>query len=195
MPLPARLRPAAAMLAAALLMPLAGCIQVRSDQLPPWLRPTSVATTRTVQTSPGSAKSSKAALTLYFVKRGRLVAARRALGPAVPVSDAVAALLAGPTTAERKAGLTSAFPAGTRLLSADMGFEGVVRVDLSRQFAAGGPAMAPRLAQLVYTLCGLPQVKGVLITIEGNRVERFGRERFDLLRPLTPGDLADLSPV
>ena len=66
---------------------------------------------------------------------------------------AIRALLRGPTAAERRAGLTSAVPAGTRLIGLTIR-DGVATIDLSRRFESGGGSlsMRARVAQVVFTL-------------------------------------------
>jgi Immunoglobulin-like domain of bacterial spore germination/Sporulation and spore germination len=115
---------------------------------------------------------------------GRTVAVTKATGHA-----AMTALLAGPDAAERAAGVTSAIPAGTRLLGLGIA-GGTATVDLSGGFgqagggaagdgtagdgaavggAAGGGA-AGRLAQVVYTLTQFPTVSRVRFEIGGTGV-------------------------
>jgi hypothetical protein len=87
------------------------------------------------------------------------------------------ALLAGPSASESAAGLTSAVPAGTRLLG--LSIDGTTaRVDLSAQFAAGGGSlsMQARVAQVVYTLTRFPTIRAVDVMLDGALVEALGGE-------------------
>jgi germination protein M len=96
-------------------------------------------------------------ISVYFLRDGHVGLTRRnaILGAKVGTA-AVEQLLAGPTSTDRGAGLTTAIPAGTRLerLSID---SGTANVELSRELS---PAAA---AQVVYTLTQFPTVRRVSI--------------------------------
>jgi hypothetical protein len=105
------------------------------------------------------------------------VAERRVLLTTKPATAAMKALLTGPTTAEKAAGLTSAVPGGTRLIG--LSIDGTTaRVDLSAQFAAGGGSlsMRARVAQVVYTLTQFKTVRAVAFLLEGSAVDALGGE-------------------
>ncbi len=109
---------------------------------------------------------------------------------------AVNALLAGPSSAERgEREITSAVPAGSRLLGLTIE-DGVATVDLSSEFESGGGSMSifVRLAQVVYTLTQFPTVQSVLIEIEGQPTTVFSSEGLILDGPLTRADYDDLLP-
>ncbi len=130
-------------------------------------------------TSPGASPTTPtAALTLYFLRGESLgVAERRVPHTTAPATAAMEALLAGPTAAEQAAGLTSAVPGGTRLLS--LSIDGTTaRVDLSARFAAGGGSvsMQARVAQVVYTLTRFSTIKAVDFMLDGVLVEALGGE-------------------
>lgn len=101
----------------------------------------------------------------------------------VPQTEAVAAaamreLLVGPTDDEQSgrypgrtgqlASLSTAVPAGTKLLSIDI-HDGIATVDLSGEFRTGDEIgdFVYRQAQIVYTLTQFPTVEGVAFRIEG----------------------------
>ncbi|MGZ5299972.1 MAG: GerMN domain-containing protein, partial [Actinomycetota bacterium] len=94
-------------------------------------------------------------------------------GPRVGTA-AVTALLAGPSAAERTAGVGTSIPEGTGLLGLSID-EGIATVDLSRAFESGGGSLSmfSRLAQLTYTLTQFPTVHGVNLELEGQPVEVF----------------------
>ena len=83
-------------------------------------------------------------------------------------TEAVRALLAGPSSAERKRGFRTYLTTGTRLHR--LGVAGsLATVDLNRAFAAGPPERrAARLAQLVRTLTGLDGVTRVQVLVDGS---------------------------
>jgi hypothetical protein len=96
-------------------------------------------------------------ISVYFLRDGKVGPTRRnsLLGAKVG-TDAVEQLLAGPTSTDHRAGLTTAIPAGTRLerLSID---SGTASVELSRGLSP------PAEAQVVYTLTQFPTVRRVSI--------------------------------
>ena len=126
-------------------------------------------------TSPTAAATT---LSLYFLRGEKLgVAERQAPQTTKPATAALEALLAGPTAAERAAGLASAVPGGTRLLG--LSIDGTTaRVDLSERFAAGGGSlsMQARVAQIVYTLTRFETVETVTFLLEGRAVDALGGE-------------------
>jgi Immunoglobulin-like domain of bacterial spore germination/Sporulation and spore germination len=112
-------------------------------------------------------------ISLYFLRDGLVGLTRRnAIAGAKVGTARVEQLLAGPTSSDRVAGLTTAIPAGTRLerLSID---GGTASVYLSRELS---PAAA---AQLVYTLTQFPRVRRVSINGQA---------------PLARADLEELTP-
>jgi len=104
---------------------------------------------------------------------------------------ALRALLAGPSPAERRHGMTSEIPPGTALRSVRV--DGTtLTVDLSSAFARGGgsTSMLARLSQVVYTATQFPQIPQVRLLLDGQRVETLGGEGLliedPLRRPATP---------
>jgi hypothetical protein len=149
--------------------------------------PTSTATVNVTSTpsaslgptaAPTAATSPTTTLSLYFLRGEDLGVAERLVPPTTkPATAALEALLAGPTAAERAAGLTSAVPSGTRLLSLSID-GGTARVDLSAQFASGGGSLSvqARVAQVVYTLTRFKTVETVAFMLEGSAVDALGGE-------------------
>ncbi len=136
-------------------------------------------------TAPAAAART-ASVHVYFVHGEHGVTVHR-LGPALtPATVAVRALLAGPTATERRQGLSSAVPIGTRLLGLSVR-DGAASVDLSSRFGSGGGSlsMTERLAQLVYTLTAIRGVHTVNLRIEGRLVRVFGSEGLILRQPLS----------
>ena len=80
--------------------------------------------------------------------------------------------------------ISTAIPAGTRLLGISIK-SGIATVDLSREFESGGGSASARyrLAQVVYTLTQFPTVRAVLFQIEGRTVTTFGAEGIQLDGP------------
>lgn len=108
---------------------------------------------------------------------------------------AVTSLLAGPSDAEREAGVGTSIPDGTRLLGLSIE-DGVATVDLSDRFASGGGSLSmfSRLAQLTYTLTQFPTVGGVELRLDGQPVEVFSGEGIVLDHPMTRRTYHDRLP-
>jgi germination protein M len=136
-------------------------------------------------------------LEVWFARGDGLVAVRRTHEPTPRVATAaVTALLAGPTHAERAAGLSSAIPEGTRLLGISI-HDGVATVDLTSEYQAGGGSrsMQMRLGQVVYTLTQFPTVKTVRFRLDGTPVDVFSSEGIVLDHPVGRSDYSDLLPA
>ena len=110
-------------------------------------------------------------------------------GRDVPVTKAVAhaavtLLLAGPTNADKRAGLSTDIPPGTHLLAVSI-VKGTARVDLSPTFARGADprTVTARAAQLVYTLTQFPDVSRVVVRVDG-RPPKVGGDLLNFAKPL-----------
>jgi hypothetical protein len=119
---------------------------------------------------------------VWFLRDGALVPVER---HAKTLPLAVEALLSGPTMRERRAGLRSAVPTGTRVRRVSIQRR-LVTVDLSARFAAGrDPAvLKARVGQLVRTVGGIAGVRGVRVRVEGG-VPLGLFPGYDLRRALT----------
>jgi hypothetical protein len=148
-------------------------------------------------TAPTATPSSMTTLSLYFLRGEELgVAERRVPSTTKPATAATEALLAGPTAAERAAGLTTTVPEGTRLLGLRIQ-SGVATVDLSAAFASGGGSlsMQARVAQVVYTLTRFPTVRAVDFRLDGAIVETLGGEGLMLDAGQTRADWRGFEPA
>jgi L,D-transpeptidase catalytic domain/Sporulation and spore germination/Putative peptidoglycan binding domain len=119
---------------------------------------------------------------VHFLQGEQTVAVER---PGVTPADAVAALLAGPSPVEQRRRIVSEVPAGLQLLGLEVE-EGVATVDLGSSFADGEAAsVSARVAQVVLTLTGFPNVHEVHVRVEGAEVA--ARTRADVLEaPAAP---------
>ncbi|MBA2382148.1 MAG: GerMN domain-containing protein [Chloroflexi bacterium] len=126
---------------------------------------------------------------------GLVAVLREVPGTKSVATAAVNALLAGPTSGEKGRSITSAVPAGSRLLGLTIE-GGVATVDLSSEFETGGgsAAVLTRLGQLVYTLTQFPGVKSVVLQIEGVTSTTFSSEGVVLDKPATRADYVSLLP-
>jgi germination protein M len=108
----------------------------------------------------GTTTAARIPLRVYFLRDGKLAAARRTV-PGTPAVGraALEQLLAGRNQLERQAGIGSAVPVETTLLDLSID-DGGAEVSLSDEVAAGGEAA---LAQVVYTLTQFPTVERVAV--------------------------------
>lgn len=115
-----------------------------------------------------------------------------------PIYESLQFLLAGPNPGETEAvpALSSAIPAGTRLLGLTVA-GGVADVDLSAEFGSGGGtlSMLGRLAQVVFTLTRFNEVDAVTFRIEGEPTTVFGGEGIIVEEPQTREGWGDLTPA
>lgn len=95
-----------------------------------------------------------------------------------PLSDAVKALLAGPTADEKTRNCMTLIPAGTKLLSANVK-NGIATLNFSEEFeynSVGVEGYMGQLMQIVYTATSFSTVNSVQFIIEGQREEYLGSE-------------------
>jgi hypothetical protein len=97
--------------------------------------------------------------------------------PAIATAAMNALLSGAPATRDGFAPISTAIPAGTKLLGLTID-DGVATVNLSGEFASGGGSASSqyRLAQVVYTLTQFPSVDAVLFKVDGTPVTVFGSE-------------------
>ena len=180
------------LLAAAVLATVAvGCAPV----VPPTPTPTIPATTgtppATVSPAPATSTPVPAApvtVKVYFAYHEKMQPAARALpaGTTAVLKGALEALLAGPTAAEKAAGLVTMVPAGTTLRDVTLSGH-VAVVDFSAAFASGGGSlsMTDRLAQVVYTATQFPGVTSVTLKLDGKTIKVLGGEGIMVDHPRT----------
>ncbi|MET7971304.1 Gmad2 immunoglobulin-like domain-containing protein [Micromonospora sp. NPDC005305] len=143
--------------------------------------PTTAATTGTPTTAAPTGPDGTLTVQLWFARAGKLVPTRRTLPATVATSRlALTELAAGPSPAERAAGLTTLVPAGTEVTRIAGGVATLVPpADLD----AGGTATARlRRAQVVWTLTQFPTVQRVAFAPTDTA---SGRDDYaDLLPPI-----------
>src|SRR5687768_11905061 len=135
------------------------------DARPTPARPdTTVTTTETAATTPATTAAGTTQVSVWLARGEHLEPVSRTV-PRVPRigAEAVKALLAGPTTAEGRAGWSTAVPKETRFVDLTIDGSGIAKVDLSRDFESGGGSLGLtlRLAQVTCTVGQFPTVKGV----------------------------------
>ena len=103
-----------------------------------------------------------------------------------PLTDALNALLAGPSADELSRNYITLIPSGTRLLSAQVRGS-TAYVDFNEAFMYnryGIEGYAGQLKQVVYTATSFATVKDVQILIEGSRRDFLGGEGVFIGKPL-----------
>jgi hypothetical protein len=101
------------------------------------------------------------------VRHRPLTAVRRELPHTLGVARAsLEQLLAGPTQAESKDGLSTAIPAGTTLRGVTLA-GGTITVDVTGPFASSEADPSLRVAQVVYTATQFPTVHDVQLELDG----------------------------
>lgn len=105
-----------------------------------------------------------------------------------PLSDALAALLEGPSAGELDKDLISAIPAGTRLLSPVRISGSTATLNFNEAFQfnhMGLEGYAAQVKQIVWTATAFPTVTDVQFLIEGERRDYLGAEGFYIGKPLS----------
>ncbi len=133
-------------------------------------------------------------LKVYFFKNEKLFAVERKLEAGrPPLTQAIEALLAGPTEDELRAGITTALPAGIKLRLAKTD-RTLAIVDLDRSienYGGGSTKLEGLISQIVYTATSIGGVDRVWIWVEGQREVVLGGEGLVLDRPLGRQDVKD----
>lgn len=139
----------------------------------------------------------RSSFAVYLVRREHVDPVRRVVAHTPAVARAsLAALLRGPTAAERRRGYTSAIPASTVLRGVSLS-HGVLTVDLSSRFQAGGGSLSMllRVAQVVYTATQFPTVDRVAFRLDGKPVEAIGGEGVIVSPPVGRADFEAQAPA
>jgi hypothetical protein len=136
--------------------------------------------------------------TIFFVKGEQFAPRTRVVRTGQnAATDAIRALLAGPTASERAAGIDTTLPRGVKLASFDLkGPTATVGLTHTQTAAtAFDISLRPaRAAQVVYTLTAIPGVKQVLIEVNGAQRATFigaklavkgALDKHDLSKPIT----------
>lgn len=104
-----------------------------------------------------------------------------------PLTDAITALLAGPSEGEIRSGLVSLIPRGTKLLGISVRGSTAI-IDLSDAFMYnhyGVEGYSAQLKQVVYTATSFSSIQDVQILIEGQQKEYLGGEGVYIGKPLS----------
>lgn len=159
-----------------------------------------VTPTPTVTPSPSPAVSpatTTVTLNLYFMRSDKLGVAHRTVAKTPQVGTAaLRELLKGPSSQEQAAGLSTAIPAGTKLLGLSIA-NNIATVNLSSEYASGGGSLSvtARLAQVVYTLTQFSTVEKVSFMLNNKPVTTFSSEGLILDHPVGRSDYEDVTPA
>lgn len=130
------------------------------------------------ETITDGAEQETMSVAVYLLRDGRVAPVSRTVESSPAIARAsLEALLEGPTTEERAAGLASAIPEGTALRDVAIA-DRVATVDLSGSFDDGGgsASMLGRVAQVVATLTRFTTVERVAFRLDGEPVTAIGGE-------------------
>jgi len=162
---------------------------VSQKQSPVTSAPQPTSTTAAGQEPAAKARQSS----LFFVKiEDDGVISRREVKRNIPVSDspltdAINALISGPSEGEIRSGLVSLIPRGTKLLGISVRGSTAI-IDLSDAFMYnhyGVEGYSAQLKQIVYTATSFPSVQDVQILVEGKQKEYLGGEGVYIGKPLS----------
>ena len=105
------------------------------------------------------------------------------------LKNAINALLKGPDEQERKAGVYSEIPNGTKLISV-INSEDKIIINLNSEFQYGGgtDSINNRLKQLVKTVVAILPDKNIYLYIEGKQVDVMGGDGVMITQPLNISD-------
>ena len=105
------------------------------------------------------------------------------------LKNAINSLLKGPDAAERKAGVYTEIPNGTRLLSV-MNSDDKIIINMNSEFQYGGgtESINNRLKQLVKTVVAILPEKNIYLYIEGKQVDVMGGDGVMITQPLNVSD-------
>jgi len=106
-------------------------------------------------------------------------------GPA-PLSETIAALLAGPTPEETREGILSLIPPGTVLQSASAK-DGTASLSFNENLrfnSFGIEGFRGQVRQIVFTATEFPTVRNVQILIDGGKVDFLSPEGLYIGKPL-----------
>ncbi len=105
------------------------------------------------------------------------------------LTSAIKALLKGPNNEERKAGVYSEIPSGTKLLSVIQSDDKIIiNMNDAFQYGGGTESINNRLEQLVKTVVAILPDKNLYLYIEGKQVDVMGGDGVMITQPLNISD-------
>lgn len=148
-------------------------------------------------TTTTSAPAAPLAVHVYFLRDEKVASVHREVSvtEGLGARAAMRALLTGPTDAERAAGLSTAIPAGSKVLGLSFA-HGIADVNMNAAYESGGGSlsMTARLMQVAFTLTQFTPAQRVTFRVEGKRVTAFGGEGVMLDHPVGRADYESFLP-
>lgn len=173
---------------------LAACARTTGTvEIPPEELPFPVAREPSPAETPAPARE----FTVYFARGARLVPSVREVEADLPLAEAaMRALLDGPTAQEQSGGIRTELPPAVSLLAVEVA-GGTATVDLSGEFQEPAPPerIALRVAQVAWTLTGIPGVREVTFAIDGEAVSVTTDGGTTVDRPVRRADYASFAPT
>ena len=130
---------------------------------------------------------------IYFLKlrddgTSKIYVSKRELKE-ISLNNAIKSLLKGPDSKERKEGVYSEIPNGTKLLSV-MESDNKIIINLNSEFQYGGgtESINNRLRQLVKTVVNISPDKNLYLYIEGKEADVLGGDGVMITQPLNISD-------
>ena len=128
---------------------------------------------------------------IYFVKLNEksekmlLTPVARKVARGLPLENTMRELIKGPTVAEKKKGLLTAVPSGLRVNSIRLK-NGMAEIDFNGAIeqGAGGSVLINRIDQIVYTATQFPNVRSIVIKINGRPRQTLGMDGLSIGGPL-----------
>ncbi len=158
--------------------------------------PAETPTAKPTTTPTPSKPAARGQLRVYFVRGETIGVGTARYAPMTsPARAAMTELLAGPTSAEKKLGLSTQIPKGTKLRGLAIS-KGTATVDLSKRFESGGGtlSMGLRIAEVVATLTQFKSVERVRFKLDGKTVESIGGEGIIVSPSVDRSDLESALP-
>ncbi len=142
--------------------------------------------------NPPSHGPSKGSVRIYFIRDDRVSPVERKVGEGkTREKAALEELLKGPNKEERAEGFFSHIPSGAKVKAVSIE-GGIAFVNFSKeleQYGGGAEKVRSMIAQIVYTLTDLPQVKKARILVEGESEVVLGGEGYVIDKPLSRRDV------
>ena len=105
------------------------------------------------------------------------------------LKNAINSLLKGPDASERKAGVYTEIPNGTKLLSViNSDDKIIINLNSEFQYGAGTESINNRMKQLVRTVVAILPDKNIYLYIEGKQVDVMGGDGVMITQPLNVSD-------
>lgn len=107
------------------------------------------------------------------------------------LTSAIKSLIKGPDSAERKAGVYSEIPGGTKLLSVVTSDNKIIiNMNDAFQYGGGTQSINDRLKQLVKTVVSIHPDKNLYLYIEGKQIDVMGGDGVMITQPLNLSDFS-----